>query len=217
MGEKLREVNNGLKIIILVFFVIAFGYFVFAAIGLAFEEDEGEIVTNVDIDNIDKYITKDSESGNGSESDSNNTDSTDNPGNTDDSSNVENITKEIDESKIVKDYSKFYTIQNAIENFVDCLLDGDYTESYSVLSSEMKNKYSRNEYVEKIESFQKANFPIDDPDTMFINSNKLMNAYQISEGEEYIVEYNNYESKTIKFGIRLNSTKKEYTIFYIEF
>lgn len=213
MGEKLRGLNNGFKIIILVFFVIAFGYFVFAVIGQAFEEDD-EIITNVDIDNIDKYITKDSESENGSESTSNNAGTSENTGNND---NAENITKKVDESKIVKDYSKFYTIQNAMENFVDCLLDGDYSESYSVLSNEMRSKYSKSEYIEKIESFSKKNFPIDDPDTMFVNSNKLMNAYQISEGEEYIVEYNNYESKSIKFGIRLNTAKKEYTIFYIEF
>lgn len=198
MIEKLKDLNNGLKFVILFFFIIAVGYFIFSVIELAFKGDN-EIITNVDIENINQYIEKESE----------------NDKNKEDDSNKENL--EIDESKIVKDYSKFYTIQNAMENFVDCLLDGNYAESYSVLSDEMKNKYSRSEYVEKVEKLQKENFPVDDPDTVFMNSNRLVNAYKISDGEEYVIEYSNYKAKLVKFGIRLNTAKKQYTIFYIEF
>lgn len=199
MIEKLKGLDNGVKIVILFFFVMALGYFVFSMIGLAFENDE-EIKTKVDIDNINQYIEKET--------------TTENPN---ENGSTESNNMQIDESKIVKDYSKFYTIQNAMENFVNCLISSDYAESYSVLSDEMKNKYSKSEYIEKVEKLQKENFPVDDQDHIFINSNRLVNAYQISEGEEYIIEYSNAKSNLVKFGIRLNSTKNQYTIFYIEF
>lgn len=204
MLEKLKGFDNGVKIVILFIFMIALGYFIFSVIGLAFKGDESEVITDVDIDNIDQYLTSDSQNEVGIYDEQN-------------TGNIEESIAKIDESKIVKDYSKFYTIQNAMENFVDCLLDGEYGESYSILSDEMRNKYSKKEYVEKAEKLQKERFPIDHPDTAFMNSNRLMKAYKISEGEEYIIEYSDYEAKIVKFGIRLNTAKNQYTIFYIEF
>lgn len=185
MIERVKDLNNVLKVFILIFFIFAIGYFVFAFLGSLFKK-EPENRTQVDIENIQQYTKN------------------------------ENTDEDVYDSQVVKNYSKFYTIQNAMQNFVDSLIKGEYSDSYSVLSNEMKDKYSKKEYLEKIEKLQKQHFPVDDPDYMYINNSKLMNATKISEAEEYLVDYMDVEGKTVKFGIRLNTDKKEYSIFYIE-
>ena len=40
------------------------------------------------------------------------------------------------EKKIIKDYSKFYTIQSILEQFTDSLINGEYEKAYTILEPE---------------------------------------------------------------------------------
>lgn len=124
---------------------------------------------------------------------------------------------EINESKLVTNYSKFHTIQDILEQFTNALINGNYEESYKVLDSEMLNKYKdKKEYISKIEEFTSNNFIIKDPDNLYLNKNKLKRVYTLSSNVDYLAEYETIDGSTKKIGVRLYTQEKEYKIFYIE-
>ncbi len=134
-----------------------------------------------------------------------------------------NITKA---SNIVKDYNTFYTLQDATENFIQYIVDQKFSQTYSVLSDEIKSKYSKSEYEDKIKVVYDKNFSVtysdenikngqDNGINNFNNSNNLVNLYKISENE-YICETKNVHSKIFKLGIRLENNNT-YKVFYIDF
>lgn len=122
--------------------------------------------------------------------------------------------EEIDDSKIVKDYTTFYTVQGIIEQFVNELINRKYSKTYSVLGKEMLKKYSKADYIEKIKEFSDANFIEKDPDYSYSNVNELRRLYLLSDNY-FLAEYEAIDGSTKKIGIRLLNQNK-YEIFYIE-
>lgn len=136
---------------------------------------------------------------------------------------IENVTQyiqvndgTIDKTKIVKDYSSFYTVQGILEQFVGYLIAGRYKDTYKVLDSEMKNVYTNEEnYVETIAKFTNDNFVVKDPNVEYANKNRLKKLYRISD-KEFLAEYLTVNGNTKKIGVRLYKDEKKYRIFYIE-
>ena len=54
---------------------------------------------------------------------------------------IEDQDGNVSNEKIVKDYSKFQTIQSILEQFTDALLNKKFEESYNVLDSDYKKKF----------------------------------------------------------------------------
>lgn len=129
---------------------------------------------------------------------------------------IMNEDNEIDTSKIVTNYSTFYTVQSTIENFVDYLLKKDYDKTYDVLSDSMKEKYSRSDYVSKIEKLTNDNFAANSSDEDYVNQNKLHNAYEVADNS-YICDYYGKGDKIVRFGVTLNYSNYKYEIFLIDF
>ena len=93
-----------MKFFIIAIFGIAVIYCILSTVfGLFKSEKKKE---KIDIDNIDEYIMIYS----------------------DDSKELS-----IDSSKIVKDYSTYYTVESAIKNFIEALVDEEYSKTYGIL------------------------------------------------------------------------------------
>lgn len=129
-------------------------------------------------------------------------------------------------SNLVRDYTTFYTLQDATENFIQYIVDEKFSQTYNILADEIKSKYSKSEYEDKIKSVYDKNFSVEYTDenvksgqdngiNNFNNSNNLVNLYRISENE-YICETKNVHSEIFKLGIRLEN-KNTYKVFYIDF
>lgn len=122
----------------------------------------------------------------------------------------------IDDSKLVKNYTRFHTVQEILEQFTYALINNKYDETYKILDHEMLNKYKdKNDYIEKVKQFTYDNFILKDPDTVFINKNKLKRLYALST-TDYLAEYQTINGDTKKIGVRLDSQRNKYSIFYIE-
>lgn len=128
-------------------------------------------------------------------------------------------------SNLVRDYATFYTLQDASENFLQYIIDNKYSQTYNVLSDEMKEKYSKKEYEENLKKLYNERFSIDSlpkstsgQDTEinnFNNSNNLVRLYKISDAE-YICQTKDINSNIFDIGIRLLSNNN-YEVFYIQF
>lgn len=122
----------------------------------------------------------------------------------------------IDDSKLVKNYTRFHTIQEILEQFTDALINNKYDETYKILDDEMLEIYKdKNNYIEKIKKFTNDNFILKDPDTVFVNKNKLKRLYVLST-TDYLAEYQTINGDTKKIGIRLDIQRNKYSVFYIE-
>src|SRR5574344_817464 len=126
----------------------------------------------------------------------------------------EQNTNQIDESKLVKDYTNFYTIQDILEQFTDSVIDRKYSQTYKLLGNEMLKKYSKEEYIEKIKSFSNENLIEKDPDVSYSNRNELKKLYKISD-KNFLAEYCVSDGTTKRIGVRILE-KNKYEIFYIE-
>ena len=114
---------------------------------------------------------------------------------------IEDQDGNVSNEKIVKDYSKFQTIQSILEQFTDALLD--------------KKFESKDDYIGKIEKYTLDYLTPRDANTAYVNKNKLKKTYQLSDSD-YLAQYevSNGEMKSI--GIRLDFKNEKYSIFYIE-
>lgn len=122
----------------------------------------------------------------------------------------------IDNSKLVKSYSEFHTIQEILQQYIDKLLNSEFDVTYNLLDKEMLEKYGKkSEYVKDIEAFRDNNLVLKNANDYFERDNILKNLYKISP-DEYIAEYKVVNDNVKKIGIRLDSRKKTYKIFYIE-
>lgn len=197
--KKEKKIERKAKLIYISFAIIfiVICYFIFQVISTALKPEE-----YLDIDNISKYIIKESY--------------------------VDENGKKV-ESNVVRDYNTFYTVQNASENFIENMLNENYEASYEILSKEMKNKYSKDEYLVKIKEFSESRLKssvmnVESVDNtgvatdftlpLFDNNNNMKYVYKISD-TEYIGESMDRSFKIFKIGIRMQNGK--YEIFYIEF
>lgn len=122
----------------------------------------------------------------------------------------------VDDSKLVKNYTRFHTIQEILEQFTDALINNKYDETYKILDDEMLKVYKdKNTYIETIKKFTNDNFIIKDPNIIFSNKNKLKRLYSLST-TDYLAEYQTINGNIKKIGVRLDNQKNKYTIFYIE-
>lgn len=120
------------------------------------------------------------------------------------------------EKKIIKDYSKFYTIQSILEQFTDSLINGEYQKAYTILEPELKKKYkNKNECMDKLKGFTSDNLILKDANNAFVNKNKLKEVYILS-GNDYLAKYITISGNTKIIGVRLDVRKSKYSIFYIE-
>lgn len=125
-------------------------------------------------------------------------------------------TEEIDQSKIVTNYSNFYTVQGIIEQFVNCLISEQYDEAYKVIDGEFLAKFkSKKECIEFIKNYTKNNFIIFETSQDYVNTNKLKKLYNLNTGD-YLAQYINKNGDLIKIGVRIDSNKRTYSIFYLD-
>lgn len=120
---------------------------------------------------------------------------------------------EIKEANLVKDYQIFYTLQNAFNNYIDALMNGKYSETYSITTQDIKSKYDRNTYTSKIKDFTEINFL--SSDKPYVNSSNLKFLYKVKDNA-YIGEIINVNGDLVKIGIITNTSEGTYKVFYID-
>ena len=172
-----------MRFFIIAVFGIAVIYCILSSVFGLFNHEEEE--DKIDIDNIESYITIYSEE-----------------------SGEENI----DNGKLVKHHSTYYTVQTAVQNYIQALIDGEYTNTYSILSDEMKEKYSKKEYEEKIGEFANNNFI--SSEISYDIEYCLQKCYLIGDFT-YLCECNSISGTIIKIGIKLNTSDNTYNVFYV--
>lgn len=121
---------------------------------------------------------------------------------------------ELDDSKLVKDYKTFYTVQNAINNYINALIEENYEKTYSILSQELKSKYDKTSYIETIAEYKSNNF-VSSERNMYDTVDNLQNVYLIDDNT-YVGELKNINNEIIKIGVILNYSTKTYQVFYLE-
>jgi len=181
----LDKLDIGMKFFIIAVFGIAIIYCILSVVFGLFQDEN--IGNKVDINDIEQYITIYSD---------------------------ETGESETDTSKIVKDYSTYYTIESAVKNFIQALVDEDYAKTYNILSEELKEKYSKKEYLSNIEKFTKDNFIHDE--SLYEVDYCLNKVYNLSNFM-YLCECNTVNDVSVKIGLKLDTSNKTYTVFYIDF
>lgn len=184
--DILDKAKNGLNLFIIGMFIIAIIYFAISSIFNFFNQKKEESKNLVDINNIESNIITQEEA----------------------------FTEDKD-SNIVKDYNIFYALKSCTDNFLQYLVDGKYSETYTVLSNEFKNKYSKSDYVDKIKTFNEERIMKETEEGKTYFGNSLINAYEISDSI-YICNVKDKNDKIFKIGIKLNTKNKTYKVFYIE-
>ena len=185
MKDILNKLDIGMKMFIVAIFGISVIYCILSVVfGLFKDEDKDN---RIDIENISGYISIYSE-------------------------DTGDITA--DNSKLVRSYNEFYTVQSALKNYIDAILDENYSNTYSVLSSEMTSKYSKSEYIEKITNL--ANKNLLNSDDSYDSEYCLNRAYKIGD-MTYLCECKTISDIVIKIGLRLDSINQTYEVFYIDF
>ena len=185
MKNILDKFDIGMRFFTIAVFCIAVIYCILSSIfGLFVDEKEEQ---KIDIENIKQYVTIYSE---------------------------ETGENEIDSSKIVKNYSEYYTIETAVSNFIQALLDEEYSKTYNILSEELKGKYSKKEYLVNVEKFTKDNFI--GGESAYDIDYCLSKVYKIANFM-YLCECNTLEGQLVEVGLQLNTSNQTYTVFYIDF
>lgn len=119
----------------------------------------------------------------------------------------------LNEENKVKDYNTFLEIQDACDNYISYLMDKKYSSTYSILDDNMKNKYNRKDYIEKISKYTTTNFPDDNGgEYSYKNNNNLNSAYKISDNN-YICNINSINGNTY-IGVKMNDNNT-YVITYV--
>lgn len=186
MKNILDKLDIGMKFFIIAVFGIAVIYCILSTVFGLFKDDERE--EKLDVNNINKYISIYSE---------------------------DTGENELDTSKLVKNHSKFYTLQTAVRNYIEAIIDGKYSKTYNLLSEEMKEKYSKSEYNKNIENFVSTHFI--DSDSTYDLDYCLVRAYNINSSV-YLCECKTLvEDSNIKIGIKLDVSNNTYTICYLDF
>lgn len=191
----LDKINKGLNIFILVILGISFIFLLVSVVSgwvTDYKNSKNQVLSNEQIDiyvNDINKVIEDDE--------------------TVDMSNLE----------IVKDYTLFYSLQDACENFLQYIIEQKYGTTYNIVTKEIKDNYSNFEYIDKMKGFEKNNLAtiniLDDP-IVYTNRNNLLNAYKVGENS-YICQVRNNAGDSFKLGIRINQKNNTYKVFYIEF
>lgn len=186
MKNILDKLDLGAKFFIIAVFGIAVIYCILSTVFGLFKEDSKK--EKLDINNINSYILIYSE---------------------------ETGNNEIDKSKIVRNYSDFYTIQSAIQNYITALIEGEYSKTYDILSDEMKEKYSKKEYYSNVEKLTTTYFF--SSDSTYDLEYCLVRTYNIKPSI-YLCECKTLsEEKNINIAIEIDNYDSTYKICYIDF
>lgn len=116
--------------------------------------------------------------------------------------------------ELVKDYSEYYTVKTAVDNFMLSLSKENYSELYSIVTAEIKDKYNKKEFNSKMKEYVSDNISDEVLDNLG-DVNVLNRVYKVSDSS-YICELK-LEEKIKMLGITLNSKNMTYDVFYIEF
>ncbi len=119
------------------------------------------------------------------------------------------------QSNLVTNYNTFYTVQSAFNNYIATLIQGKYDESYSLLTQDIRSKYDKNTYSEKIGQYTQENFMSNDANNVYTNSDNLKYLYLVKENV-YIGEIENVKGDLIKIGVVLDTEDEKYRVFYVE-
>ena len=128
---------------------------------------------------------------------------------------TENIDDGQIQSNLVTNYNTFYTVQSAFNNYIATLIQGKYDESYSLLTQDIRSKYDKNTYSEKIGQYTQENFMSNDANNVYTNSDNLKYLYLVKENV-YIGEIENVKGDLIKIGVVLDTEDEKYRVFYVE-
>lgn len=130
-----------------------------------------------------------------------------------------NIYKEDEEyikksNYLVRDYNTYYTIKNATDNLILNISEDKYSDIYTILSQELKDKYTKEDFITEFKKFVKEN----------ITEQELENISDINFLEKvYAIERNSYlcelkfETNAKTIGLIFDEINSQYKIFYIEF
>ena len=69
--------------------------------------------------------------------------------------------------------------------------------------------------MEFIKNYTKNNFIIFETSQDYVNTNKLKKLYNLNTGD-YLAQYINKNGDLIKIGVRIDSNKRTYSIFYLD-
>lgn len=147
-----------------------------------------------------------------------------NNNNKDVDNNIKGYTKEqVDiytvKENIIKDYNKFYTLEDISTQIISALKEGKYSEVYSLVSSDMVGGISKEQWLELLKNFYTDNFSNftdgDGEEVQYEISRNLVNSYGINS-DTYILEVRNNHNSTTRIGIKYVNNVS-YKIVYIEF
>lgn len=69
-----------------------------------------------------------------------------------------NIKENLENSKLVKDYSVFYSINSACKNYIQYVLSKDYAKTHTVLAPKYKRKMPITSYSSKMKKYKETHF-----------------------------------------------------------
>ena len=125
-----------------------------------------------------------------------------------------NISSYINDENIVRDYNMYSSLNDATKNFLSYLQNSNYDLTYSIMDNEIKNKYDKNNYINKISAFSNKLFSMknntDEPSSI----NDIVIAYKI-DNNNYICSYDDQNNNLYNIGIRIYPNNK-YKIFYLD-
>ncbi len=208
MLDVLKDYLKGLnkrEILVLLLFAIFFIIFIFislinAIFGGNKNTKQANDLSNINSSNIVNYISNDTNL-------------------------FDNSTEK---STLVTDYTTFFSVQDALQNFIRYIMDEDYENTYKVLNVSLQNKYDKKSYLEKIKKFTEYNFLNADPNLPinkdeeidfinYANVNNLLKLYKLNDYDNcYLCDVININKDVIKIGIELNTINKTYNVFYLE-
>ena len=189
MREEFRKITNYIIIFLFVLAVLYGGYALIKSKIEDYQASKQPIVNG--IENIDDYII------------------------TEDTEVVIDGNVELKASNIVTGYQEFYTVQNAIDNYIGALINGKYKETYAITTQDIRAVADEATYVQRIQEFTQKNFVSSDAMTPYENYNNVRILYKI-DTDAYIGEVVTANNEIVRIGVVLNTENSTYRVFYVE-
>jgi hypothetical protein len=132
--------------------------------------------------------------------------------------NKQNVEIYVNSDKLIKDYNKFFNVENIIKSFVKDLNEKKYSEVYETFSEKYKSKLTKKEFLDRVENYLNANFKYETTmidEIGYYNNKNLKFLYQVEKDEYIAVVKSLNETKETKIGIKIIDNQS-YSITYLD-